>query len=70
MFKFADDMDFVTIMNNYQAVNVELRNVEDWGSRNNMTLNMSKTREIKFRRGREQVQIPRNHMWGFKDIKL
>ena len=62
MFKFADDMDFVTIMNNYQAVNAELRNVEDWASRNNMTLNMSKTKEIIFRKGREQVQIPEPHV--------
>ena len=62
MFKFADDMDFVTIMNNYQAVGVELKNVEDWASRNNMTLNMSKTKEIIFRRGREQVQIPEPHV--------
>ena len=62
MFKFADDMDFVTIMNNYQAVNAELRNVEDWASRNNMTLNMSKTKEIIFRRGRKQVQIPEPHV--------
>ena len=47
--KFADDTDLVVAAANEGTCTAELMNIKDWATRNNLTLNESKSVEIVFR---------------------
>ena len=57
MFKFADDIDLITILEQYEKIKDEVDNIEVWAKANNLVLNKSKTKEIIFRTGRV-TQLP------------
>ena len=57
MFKFADDVDLVTTLDNYDKIQDEMDHIASWAVENNLILNKVKTREIIFVKGRA-VTIP------------
>jgi len=58
--KFADDTYLVVPASNADSRTAEIRNVETWACRNNLTLNSAKTKEFVFvdRHRRRQTQQP------------
>ena len=56
--KFADDMNLITTIDNYDKIKEELEQVAFWALKNNLCLNKSKTKEIIFRRARLGQNIP------------
>ena len=57
MFKFADDIDLVTVLSNYEEIRTELVYIEKWATDNNLTLNKNKTKEIIFTKNKN-IQLP------------
>jgi hypothetical protein len=57
MFKFADDVDLVSTLDNYHKIQDEMDHIASWAADNNLILNKVKTREVIFVKGRG-VTIP------------
>ena len=57
MFKFADDVDLVSTLDNYHKIQDEMDHIASWASDNNLILNKVKTREVAVVKGRG-VTIP------------
>ena len=56
MDKFADDVDLITTLDNYDKIQEEIEHVDQWAKNNNLILNKDKSREIIFR-GNKSVQV-------------
>ena len=56
MDKFADDVDLITTLDNYDKIQDEIEHVDQWAKNNNLILNKDKSREIIFR-GNKSVQV-------------
>ena len=56
MDKFADDVDLITTLDNYDKIQDEIDHVDQWAKSNNLILNKDKSREIIFR-GNKSVQV-------------
>ena len=52
MFKFADDVDLVSTLDNYHKIQDEMDHIASWAADNNLILNKVKTREVIFVKGR------------------
>ena len=56
MDKFADDVDLITTLDNYDNIQDEIEHVDQWAKNNNLILNKDKSREMIFR-GNKSVQV-------------
>ena len=51
MFKFADDVDLITILDHHDQIPAEMEHIGEWAEKNNLILNKTKTKEIIFNKG-------------------
>ena len=58
MHKFADDVDLITTIDHYDEIEDELEHVGAWAEKNNLLLNLSKTREMIICKGRPVILPP------------
>ena len=58
MFKFADDVDLITIIDHHDQIPAEMEHIEEWAEENNLILNKTKTKEIIFNKGRIVGPLP------------
>ena len=58
MVKFADDVDLITALDNYDLISDELEHISQWAMMNNLVLNKSKTKEIIFHNVRSHPLLP------------
>ena len=58
MDKFADDVDLITTLDNYDKIQDEIEHVDQWAKNNNLILNKDKSREIIFRGNKSVQGIP------------
>ena len=63
MFKFADDLDLITILEQYETILDDLDNIEVWAKAFYQVINKSKTKELIFRTGKIQT-FANNHKWN------
>ena len=72
MHKFADDVDLVTGLENYNEIQDEIDHIESWAANNNLVLNKAKTKEIIFCKGRSAILPPttegRERVTSFKKL--
>ena len=72
MHKFADDVDLVTALENYNEIQDEIDHIESWAADNNLVLNKAKTEEIIFCKGRSAILPPitegRERVTSFKKL--
>jgi hypothetical protein len=55
MDKFADDVDLITTLDNYDTIEDEIEHVDQWAKSNNLILNKDKSREIIFRGNKSSI---------------
>ena len=58
MFKFADDVDLITILDHHDQIPAEMEHIAEWAEENNLILNKTKTKEIIFNKGRRVGPLP------------
>ena len=58
MFKFADDVDLITILDHHDQIPAEMEHIAEWAEENNRILNRTKTKEIILNKGRRVRPLP------------